>query len=121
MKYTTSIHQGTIDMPIGEFDENGKAVYNKFVHYDIDVLEVAMQTRVNNEDDVKQLAAQLYPEVIEVLGDNSYMGVRVLLDRTIKFLVSNGATSTDFERSMRRGYTAMRLDLDIFGLEKENG
>ena len=121
MKYTTSIHPGTFDLSIGEFDENGKPVYDKFERYDIDVLEVAMQSKINSEEEVKQLSAQLYPEVIEVLGDNPYMGIRVLLDRTIKFIFANGDTPIDFERSMRRGYTAMKLDLDIFGLEKENG
>ena len=120
MKYSTSIHPGSFDMPVGEFDENENIVYRN-EHYDIDVLEVAMQSQIKNEDDVKQLAAQLYPEAIEVLGENPYMGIRVLLDRTIKFIVSNGYTPTEFERSMLREYIAMRFDLDVFGLEKENG
>ena len=68
-------------------DENENIVYRN-EHYDIDVLEVAMQSQIKNEDDVKQLAAKLYPELIEVLGENPYMGIRVLLDRTIKFIVS---------------------------------
>ena len=121
MKYTNSIHPGSFDMPIGEFDEKGNIVYNKFDHYDIDVLDVAMQSKVNNEEDVKQLAALLYPEIVQILGDNPYMGIRVLLDRTIKFIISNGTTLKEFERSMLREYCAMRMDLDWFGMERENG
>ena len=120
MKYTTSIHSGSYDRPVGEFDENENIVYRN-EHYDIDVLDVAMQSQIKNQDEVKQLAAQLYPQVIEILGENPYMGVRVLLDRTIKFIVSAGYTPNEFERAMLREFTAMRFDLDMFGLEKENG
>ena len=121
MKYTTLIHPDSFDRPIGRFDRKGNVVYNKFDHYDIDVLDVKMQSQINNESEIQQLAEQLYPEVVQVLGDNPYMGIRVLLERTIKFIIQNGTSLAEFEKSMLRQYGAMRMDLDIFGLERENG
>ena len=120
MEYTITIKKGTYDRPIGEFDTNGQRVYNKHEHYDIDVLDITMQSKINNNEDVKNLAELLYPELMSTLGNNQYIGVRLLLDRTIKFIVSKDETFKDFQRTMLRQYSAMRLDIDIFGLGKEN-
>ena len=118
MEYTITIKKGTHDRAIGEFDKNGHPVYNKHEHYDIDVLEVAMQTKIENNEDVKELSELLYQEAVQALGDNQYIGVRVLLDLPIKTLFSKDESLKDFQRAMLRQYSAMRLDIDIFGLGK---
>ena len=120
MKYSTTIKKGTYDRPIGEFDKNGRVVYNKYEHYDIDVLEITMQTSIKNDEDVKKLAILLYPELISVLGENQYVGVRVQLERSIKTLFKKNESLKDFQRSLLRQYSAMKLDINIFGLSKEN-
>ena len=119
MKYTTKIDKGEVNIPICEF-ENGRPVYNKYEHYDIDVLGVTMQSQVCNNEDIKKLAELLYPQVIEILGSNEYIGVRIKLDRTVKTLVSKGQSLNDFQRALLRQYSAMQLDINIFGLNKEN-
>ena len=119
MKYITKIDKGEVNIPIGEF-ENGRVVYNKYEHHDIDVLDVTMQTQVGNEEDIKKLAELLYPQVVEILGSNKYLGVRLRLDRTIKTLFSIDKSLSDFQKSLLREYCAMQLDINIFGLGKEN-
>ena len=120
MKYTIDVKKGTYDRPIGKFDEKGHPVYDKHEHYDIDVLDVNMQSSITNEEDVKELAESLYPEVIQRLGDNPYIGVSIMLERRIKTLFSKDESLNDFQRALRRQYSAMKLDLDVFGLGKEN-
>ena len=120
MKYTTSIKKGTFDRPIGELDKNGHRTYDKHEHYDIDVVDVTMQSKIDNNEDIKSLTESLYPELISILGNNQYIGVRLLLDRTIKFIFSKEQTFNDFQRTILRQYSAMRLDIDVFGLDREN-
>ena len=120
MDYTITVKRGTFDKPIGTFDPIGRVVYNKFEHYDIDVADVVMETKVRNEEDVKVLAEELYPEIISILGDNEYAGVRIGLDRVIKTLFHQGESLKEFQRSLLLQYSAMRLDIDIVGLTKED-
>lgn len=120
MKYTIKTKKGTYDRPIGTFDAKGHPVYNKYEHYDIDVLDVNVQSLIKNDEDVKKLAELLYPEVIQSLGDNVYIGVSIMLERRIKTLFSKEESLNDFQRALLRQYSAMRLDIDIFGLGKEN-
>ncbi len=120
MKYTYTIRKGTCDRPIGAFDTKGHPVYNKHEHYDIDVLDVNVQSSIKNDEDVKKLAELLYPEVIQRLGDNLYIGVSIMLERRIKTLFSKDESLNDFTKAMLRQYSAMRLDIDIFGLPTGN-
>ena len=120
MEYTSTIENVTYDRPIGTFDQNGRVVYNNYEHYDIDVINVVMQSKIENNEDVKKLAETLYPEVVSTLGDNQYMGIRIELDRNIKTVFAQGDSLKDFEKSLLRQYSAMRLDIDIFGLTKED-
>ncbi len=120
MDYSFSIEKGSYDIPIGTFDENENIVYNEIEHYDIDVVDVTMQSNIENEEDVKILASELYPDVLSVLGDNQYIGVRIELERTLKTVMSQGDTLNNFQRSLLRQYSAMQLDINVFGLGKEN-
>ena len=119
MKYTTTIKKGTYDRPIGTFDTKGHPVYNKCEHYDIDVLDVNVESLIKNDEDVKKLAELLYPELIERLGDNLYIGLSIMLERRIKTLFSKDESFKDFQRALLRQYAAMRLDVDVFGLGNE--
>ena len=120
MDYSFSIEKGSYDIPIGTFDENENIVYNEVEHYDIDVFDVTMQSDIENEEDIKILASELYPEVVSVLGDNKYIGVRVELERTLKTVLAQGDTLNNFQRSLLRQYSAMQLDINVFGLGREN-
>ena len=118
MDYTITIKKGSYDRPIGTFDHKGRVVKGKTEHFDIDVFDVTMQTRINNVEDVKTLAEELYPQIISSLGDNQYIGVRIELGKTIKSIFSQGETLRSFQRSLLRQYTSMQLDSNVFGLDK---
>lgn len=120
MEYTTSLKKGTYEIPHGQFDNNGNLVYNECEHYDIDVLEVSMQSKINSKEDMKNFAEALYPEIMSTLGDNKFVGVRVLLDRPIKTVLSQDTTVKAFQSVMLREFGAMELDAKYFGAGKEN-
>ena len=75
-----------------------------FTSADGEALEfyVVEQTRINNVEDVKTLAEELYPQIISSLGDNQYIGVRIELGKTIKSIFSQGETLRSFQRSLLR-------------------
>ena len=102
MDYTITIKKGSYDRPIGTFDHKGRVVKGKTEHFDIDVFDVTMQSRINNVEDVKILAEELYPQIISSLGDNQYIGVRIDLGKTLKSIFSQGETLRSFQRSLLR-------------------
>lgn len=120
MDYTKTIVKGTYDLPMGSFDQNGRVVYNDYEHYDIDVIDVVMQSNIESDKDIWNLAEELYPEIISVMGENEYVGVRITFERPIKTILRQGDKLDDFQRCLRRQYSDMRLDIDVFGLGKED-
>lgn len=120
MNYATSILKGKYNVPTAKFDENGSKVYTSMDQYLINVLNVEVQSKIKDKQDVMVLAEQLYPELKRVLGDGQYVGVRVVLDGyEFGFAISANDTFRDFQRSLLRKYTAMKLDANIFGHERE--
>ena len=86
MDYTITIKKGGYNRPIGTFDHKGRVVKGKTEHFDIDVFDVTMQSRINNIEEVKVLAEELYPHIISFLGENQYIGVRSELGNTLKLI-----------------------------------
>lgn len=126
MDYTITIGKGSYDRPIATYDHKGRVVKGEPEHFDIDVLSVAMQSRIKNVEEVKILAEELYPQVVSFLGDNKYIGVRIELEsgvrieleRTVKSIFSQGDTLRSFQRTLLRQYSAMQLDSNVFGMDK---
>ena len=56
MDYTITIGKGSYDRPIATYDHKGRVVKGEPEHFDIDVLSVAMQSRIKNVEEVKILA-----------------------------------------------------------------
>lgn len=118
MDYTITIGKGSYNRPIATYDHKGRVVKGEPEHFDIDVLSVAMQSRIKNVEEVKILAEELYPQVVSFLGDNKYIGVRIELERTLKSIFSQGDTLRSFQRTLLRQYSAMQLDSNVFGMDK---
>lgn len=126
MDYTITIGKGSYDRPIATYDHKGRVVKGEPEHFDIDVLSVAMQSRIKNVEEVKILAEELYPQVVSFLGDNKYIGVRIELEsgvrieleRTVKSIFSQGDTLRSFQRTLLSQYSAMQLDSNVFGMDK---
>ena len=118
MKYTTTIRKGVHKVPVRMRDSFGRVITLKYEQYDIDVLDVIVQSSIENKEDIKRLTEQLYPELIQILGDNQYVGVSIMLDRTIKALLSKNDSLKDFQRAILRQYIAAKIDQNVFGLEK---
>ena len=113
MKYTIKMDKGGYNRPIGRF-ENGRVVYDH-QYYDIDVMDITMNERIKNQDEMKSVANDLYPEIVRALGDNEFLGIRMQLEKMIKMVVSKGQSLEQVQRAFLREYTSMRMDIDIFG------
>ena len=113
MKYTIKMDKGGYNRPIGRF-ENGRVVYDH-QYYDIDVMDITMNERIKNQDEMKSVVNDLYPEIVRALGDNEFLGIRMQLEKMIKMVVSKGQSLEQVQRAFLREYTSMRMDIDIFG------
>ena len=76
---------------------------------------VTMNERIKNQDEMKSVANDLYPEIVRALGDNEFLGIRMQLEKMIKMVVSKGQSLEQVQRAFLREYTSMRMDIDIFG------
>ena len=113
MKYTIKMDKGGYNRPIGRF-ENGRVVYDHEYH-DIDVMDITMHEKIKNQDEMRAVATELYPDIVRALGDNEYIGIRMQLEKMIKMVVSKGQSLEQVQRAFLRDYGAMRMDIDIFG------
>ena len=113
MKYTIKMDKGGYNQPIGRF-ENGRVVYDH-VYHNIDVMDITMAERIKNEEEMKDVATSLYPEIVRTLGDNEFLGIRMQLEKMIKMVISKGQSLEQVQRAFLRQYSAMRMDIDIFG------
>lgn len=121
INYTTKITEGSVFIP------NTKLINNQYVDVSeeekqIKVLNVTTEDDINNRTQIKELVNSIYPEIVEVLGDDDMMGLRInIKNEILRALIPQNESLNEIEKRVLRQYVAeIELPLIINKGIKEN-
>ena len=106
LRHTTRVDKRVIVKPVNKII-NDEIVTVRKDEFPLNVLVVTMQDKVNSQDDIRELAAAIYPKAQKAIGKDNYMaGVEIQLEDVIKVLLHKDDSLPAFEKAMLREYVS---------------
>ena len=100
LRHTTRVDKRVIVKPVNKII-NDEIVTVRKDEFPLNVLVVTMQDKVASQDDVRELAAAIYPKALKAIGKDNYMaGVEIQLEDVIKVLLHKDDSLPAFEKAM---------------------